>query len=147
MSSVFDAAQCVLDLLKARRALPVTTWKLQKLVDHSQAWAAVWDDQPIFPERIEAWANGPVSPSLYSLHRGEFKISSLTEGDAGKVSKDHKDTIMAVIDFYGDKSAQYLSELAHNERPWKDARKGLSPGERGNHEISVAAMAEYYGGL
>jgi uncharacterized phage-associated protein len=147
MSSVFDAAQCVLGLLKAAAKLPVTTWKLQKLVYYSQAWAAVWDDEPIFPERIEAWANGPVCPALYDLHRGEFKIESLAKGNARRLCKEHKATVEAVVNFYGDKAPQYLSELTHNERPWIDARKGLKPGERGSREISVAAMAEYYGGL
>jgi hypothetical protein len=34
----------------------MTTWKLQKLVYYSQAWHLVWDGEPLFTERIEAWA-------------------------------------------------------------------------------------------
>ena len=37
----------------------MTAMKLQKLVYYSQAWSLVWDDKPLFRERIEAWANGP----------------------------------------------------------------------------------------
>jgi len=40
-----------------------------------------------------------------------------------------------------------LSALTHQEDPWLDARRSLHPGERGNQEITLAAMAEYYGGL
>ena len=29
--------------------------KLQKLVYYSQAWSLVWDDKPLFRDRIEAW--------------------------------------------------------------------------------------------
>jgi uncharacterized phage-associated protein len=54
---------------------------------------------------------------------------------------------MAVLIHYGGKTAHYLSELSHREMPWKEARKGLSPGERGNREIPLDSMAEYYGGL
>lgn len=38
----------------------------------------------------------------------------------------------------------WLSELTHLEEPWKKARKGLSPNERGNNEITLDSMAEYY---
>ncbi len=34
---------------------PMTAMKLQKLVYYSQAWGLVWDEEPLFPERIEAW--------------------------------------------------------------------------------------------
>jgi len=33
------------------------------------------------------------------------------------------------------------------EEPWVKARHGLATGERGNHEISLAAMAKCYGSL
>jgi uncharacterized phage-associated protein len=147
MASVYDAAKFILAALKKDNKLPVTTWKLQKLIYYSQAWASVWDDEPIFPDRIEAWANGPVCPALYETHKGQFKISDISIGDTKAVSKPHRETIVAVIKHYGDKSAQYLSELTHGEEPWKKARRGLKIGERGNCEISVESMAEYYGGL
>jgi len=147
VATVFDAAQYVLELLGKENKLPITTWKLQKLVYYSQAWAAVWDDKCIFQEPIEAWANGPVCPTLYSAHRGQFKVESLDNGDPKNLSKEHKKTVKSVVGYYGDKTAQYLSELTHRERPWIDARAGLSRTERGNNEITVDAMAEYYGGL
>ncbi len=33
----------------------MSSMKLQKLVYYSQAWHLVWDDEPLFPERIQAW--------------------------------------------------------------------------------------------
>ena len=65
MPNVLDVAGCI---LQQRGAM--TTWKLQKLVYYSQAWALVWDDDAIFPEEIEAWANGPVVRKLYNAHQG-----------------------------------------------------------------------------
>ena len=38
---------------------PMTVMKLQKLCYYAQAWSLVWDDRPLFKERLEAWANGP----------------------------------------------------------------------------------------
>jgi len=52
-----------------------------------------------------------------------------------------------VLKFYGDRTAQWLSDLTHRERPWKEARKGLAPGERGNREITHQAMAGYYSSI
>ena len=54
----------------------MSAMKLQKLIYYSQAWSLVWDDEPLFPERIEAWINGPVVPELYERHKGEFKVTA-----------------------------------------------------------------------
>lgn len=48
---------------------------------------------------------------------------------------------------YGDKSAHWLSELTHNEEPWRRAREGLSQRERGSQVITAESMFEYYDGL
>jgi hypothetical protein len=48
---------------------------------------------------------------------------------------------------HGDKPALWLSNLTHQEDPWINARRGLAPGEKGEREITHAAMAEYYGSL
>jgi uncharacterized phage-associated protein len=125
----------------------MSAMKLQKLVYYSQAWALVWDEKSLFKAPIQAWANGPVVPALYEKHRGQFIVKSWPSGDASKVDGEAKETIDSVLSFYGDKSGQWLSELTHMENPWKDARKGLSDETRSNREITLAAMAEYYGGL
>ena len=142
--SVKDVAAYILD-----KCDKLSTWKLQKLCYYSQAWSLVWDDGPLFEERIEAWANGPVVPILYGLHRGQFHISEIDGGDASELDQDQRDTVDAVLEFYGDKEAAWLSALTHKERPWREAREreNLTAGERGNAEILPDIMAEYYGGL
>jgi len=125
----------------------MTTWKLQKLVYYSQAWSLVWDDKPLFQARIEAWANGPVVPVLYSHHRGAYQISHWPNGSRSGLTTKERETVDAVVNFYGPKTSQWLSDLTHLEAPWINARKGLAPGERGNVEITPAAMLEYYSSL
>lgn len=142
MAKVHDVAAYVL-----KRQGPMTTMKLQKLVYYAQAWSLVWDEKPLFRARLEAWAAGPVVPALYRLHRGQFKVSTWPEGDPARLTALERETIDAVLGFYGPKSSHWLSDLTHQERPWRDARRGLGPGERGDREITLAAMAEYYGGL
>ena len=121
--------------------------KLQKLTYYAQAWSLVWDEEPLFPERFEAWANGPVCPDLYNAHRGEFLIVNEPNGDPKKLGADAKGTVKAILQTYGEKSANWLSALTHSEDPWVEAREGLSPGERSNRVITHGAMAEYYGNL
>lgn len=147
MATVYDVARYILRKFGQEERLPVTTWKLQKLVYYSQAWSLIWDDEPLFDSRIEAWANGPVSPDLYKMHRGAFKISDIDVGNPDALTEREKETIDIVFGHYGRKTAQYLSELTHRERPWMEAREGLDPGEAGNTEITQEAMAEYYGSL
>lgn len=130
-----------------RKTGKITAMKLQKLVYYAQAWSLVWDEKPLFQDKIEAWANGPVVPKLYRYHRGEYFLNKWPHGDAAKLDKDQRETINAILKFYGDKSSQWLSDLTHMEDPWKEARKGLGSGERGCAEISHASMAEYYSGL
>jgi uncharacterized phage-associated protein len=144
MTNVFDVAKYILHKHGSMSAM-----KLQKLVYYSQAWSLVWDEEPLFPEKICAWAMGPVVPDLYDQHRGMFSVAQADFQSARRsdVSTVQRETIDIVLSFYGDKPAQWLSDLTHMERPWKDARKGLIVGERSNREITHAAMAEYYGSL
>ena len=143
MATVFDVAAYILD-----KKGEMTALKLQKLVYYSQAWSLVWDEQELFPEKIEAWANGPVVRELYDAHRGMFRVpSGSIPGDQNSLTDKQRETVDAVLRYYGDKSSQWLSDLTHQEDPWRDARVNLAPGERGNAEITHAAMAEYYSSL
>ena len=139
---VFDVAAYILQKMK-----PMTTMKLQKLVYYSQAWSLVWDEEPIFEENIEAWANGPVVRDLFDYHRGMYEISAIPIGNPRLLNDVQQETIDAVLEYYGDKSAQWLIELTHMEDPWIQARKGLPRLERGNKVISLDSMAEYYSSL
>lgn len=140
--SVHDVAAYILEKVGS-----ITTWKLQKLVYYSQAWSLVWDEKPLFKARIEAWANGPVCPELYTEHRGQFRVDRWPRGNAAKLTNEQRDTVDAVLRFYGDKPSQWLSDLTHREVPWKKARGRTPTGERSNAEISLGSMADYYGRL
>ncbi|MEP7220659.1 MAG: type II toxin-antitoxin system antitoxin SocA domain-containing protein [Bacteroidota bacterium] len=125
----------------------ITAMKLQKLIYYSQAWSLVWDEKPLFKERVEAWANGPVVRELYDTHRGRFEVDDWPSGNPDKLGRKQRATVDSVLAFYGSKSGQWLSELTHSEAPWIEARKDIPDGQRGHSEISLAALAEYYGSL
>lgn len=142
--SVFDIAAYIL-----HKVGKMTTMKLHKLLYYAQAWNLVWEEKPLFKEKIEAWANGPVIRELFNFHRGLYEISSLdlTVGNLSKVSNTQGENIDEVLSFYGNKSAQWLIDQTHYELPWRNARKGLLSNERGTTEISLEDMMEYYSSL
>ena len=142
MADVFDVAKYILE-----KQGSMTTMKLQKLVYYSQAWSVVWDEKPLFAEEIQAWASGPVVRELYDEHKGEFQISVLDKGNTDNLKSEEKETIDAVLQAYGDKPAQWLSDLTHMEKPWNEAREGIPIGQNCENAITLASMAEYYSGL
>jgi uncharacterized phage-associated protein len=142
MASVHDVAKYIL-----REKGELDTWKLQKLVYYCQAWHLVWESEPLFPERIEAWANGPVIRALFQEHRQKFKVSSWPQGKISNLKPSERESIDVVLGHYGSKTGMWLRELTHREPPWRTAREGLSPGERSNREITLGALSTYYGSL
>lgn len=144
MANVFDVATYILN-----KRGPMSAMKLQKLVYYAQAWSLVWDDAPLFANRIEAWANGPVVRDLYEVHRGCFTVdpSFFSKCCAGSLTADQTETIDIVLHAYGERSAQWLSDQTHSEEPWQRARDGLDDKERGEREITLDSMAEFYSSL
>lgn len=143
--SVFDAASYILKKLNCS----ISTMKLHKLLYYCQAWSLVWDGKPLFKDKIEAWANGPVVRTLFSFHRGMYDISyfKLGIGDERNLSEEQKETVDGVLKFYGEMTAQALINQTHFEDPWRNARIGLKPDEPGDHEISLESMQVYYSSL
>ena len=144
MTDVFDVAAYIL-----KKGGRMSTMKLQKLVYYSQAWSLVWDEKPLFKEKIRAWAGGPVVVELFKELQGRFEVSELKRGDTKNLNKDERETIDVILEFYGPRSGQWLSNLTHKERPWREARErdGVADGDRGNALITLESMADYYGGL
>ncbi len=140
--NVFDVAAYIVNKLGK-----ISTMKLQKLVYYAQAWSLVWDEQPLFQEKIEAWANGPVVRDLFYFHRGQFSISSIPIGNPDLLNDVQKETVDAVLEFYGNKSAQWLIDLSHQEEPWQEARRGISSTAASHRIISIDSIAEYYSSI
>jgi uncharacterized phage-associated protein len=139
MASAHDVAKYIL----GQRG-EMSTWKLQKLVYYTQAWNLVWAEKPLFQDRIEAWANGPVVPSLYSQHRGQFSVSKWRKGDTEKLTQREKKTIDRVLESYGTLTGHQLVFLTHNEGPWLKAREGVPATEPSRNQITTESMSAFY---
>ena len=144
VATVFEVAKYILE-----KKEKMSTMKLQKLLYYCQAWSLVWEDGPLFPNTIQAWANGPVIPDLFELHKGRYCIDTkfFKTADTDNLTPEEKGTIGGVVEYYGDKSPQWLSDLTHSETPWIEARRGIPDGQRGAAEITLESMAMYYSSL
>jgi uncharacterized phage-associated protein len=142
--NVFDVAKYILE-----QTGQITAWKLQKLVYYSQAWSLAWDDRVLFDDDFEAWANGPVVRALFNEHKGRLNVdtSLFIRGDSSRLDDTAQETIDIVVRDYGKYSGRELSEIAHSERPWKEARKGIPAGEHSENIIDRDTMCDFYLGL
>ena len=141
-SNVFDLALYIL-----RSEGEMTTMRLQKLVYYCQAHALVWDEEPIFYENIEAWANGPVVRELFNAHRGMYRVNQnhfLRKGNVKNISYGHSRTIDVILEAYRNEPTQLLTEETHKEDVFIKARKGLEPLDRGDRVMELADIAFYY---
>ncbi|MFO0639661.1 MAG: DUF4065 domain-containing protein [Polyangiaceae bacterium] len=129
--------------IKAEASCALSRMKLLKLVYYAQAWALAWDGEPLFADRIEAWADGPVVRSLWAKERHGSEVPP----NSSALSAHERDTVRAVLAFYAEFDGDRLSEFTHAERPWVDARDGVPLGTASNAEISVVAMQRYYGAI
>lgn len=144
MANIFDVANYI-----TSQYAELSAMKLQKLMYYAQAWSLVWEEEPLFDSEFEAWANGPVLPTIYARHRGMFKVKPelFSDGSIENLSDTQRDNIDRVLKFYGEKTAQWLSNLTHQESPWLEARGETPVGQPSSNTISISSMHEYYSAL
>ena len=131
MASAGDVAALLMEKLGS-----ASTMQLQKLLYYCQGWHLAWDGVPLFEDRMEAWANGPIVKSIRQKHRGRHLLRRPwpEDGDAGRLDADEKESVEVVLSWYGDWTPSQLALATHRERPWLEARGDLPLGARGNTE-------------
>jgi uncharacterized phage-associated protein len=135
-----DVAAAVIERLG-----PVDPKKLQKLVFYAQAWHLAITNEPLFGDPIEAWRDGPVVRALYRKHRREWQpVAAWLEGDVSRISPNSLAVVDVVCATYGSLNGESLSQLAHSERPWIEARGDRLPDEPSTAPISEQTMGSYY---
>jgi uncharacterized phage-associated protein len=145
MASVCDVAAYI---LRARG--PMTAMKLQKLCYYAYGYHLAWEGIPLFAERFQAWANGPVSPALYRQHRGKYMLDNGgIHGDPAALAPGERESVDLVMEAYGALTAHQLSLMTHREPPWLKARaRGKAgPMERSAAQLRAAEIYEYFDAL
>ncbi|MFH1112280.1 MAG: type II toxin-antitoxin system antitoxin SocA domain-containing protein [Pseudomonadota bacterium] len=123
---------------------PIDHLKLQKLVYYVQAWHLALYDEPLFPEHLEAWVNGPVQPGLYRRFKKWYWEPIEEKPECPDLPESVKDHINEVLNVYGDYPAERLEYNVHREMPWVKARNGVPPLEPCTAVISNQDMMDFF---
>lgn len=145
MAHVQDVAAYIL----AKRGA-MTAMKLQKLCYFCFGYHLAWEGRGLFNEHFEAWANGPVSPALYRLHRGRLTLQpGDIAGNPDALDDDDRESVDLVLEAYGDFTAHQLSQITHNSQPWMAARRraGVRALERSTAVIKEPDIFDYFDAL
>jgi uncharacterized phage-associated protein len=143
----FDVAKWFINATDREAGDDITHLKVQKLIYYAQGWALAYFDAPLFGENIEAWAHGPVAPSVWEQLKRYQWASIPVQKITRKINPKHASLLNAVNDKYGIFSAKKLEAMTHAESPWIKARGGIPDTERCTTPISIAEMKKHFLGL
>lgn len=123
----------------------VSNLKLQKLLYYAQGHYLGRYGRPLFDDAIEAWAHGPVVPSVYHelkiFGNGAIEVDQVVgENFDWDDFKDVEQHLMRVWNTYGEYEAWALRNRTHREAPWKTT---FDEGARGL-VISHRKMQDYF---
>ena len=121
----------------------ITHLKLQKLVYYAEAWFLANFDRSLIEEELQAWAHGPVSPSVYRKYR-DCGWEALPPESQKALPEDVEAFLAEVYREYGQFSAKRLEALTHSESPWKITRGDLPPEAKCTKPIDRLVMRNYY---
>lgn len=113
----------------------MTNMKVQKLLYYAQSLNLALYDEPLFEEEIQAWRYGPVCPSAYRFY-SDFEAKQLPiprKESLSQLPPEKQELLEEIWGCFGHYQAYQLSNMAHEELPWKKARKGL-PSEASSTE-------------
>lgn len=114
--------------------------RLQKLLYYAQGWSLALRKKPLFKERIEAWAHGPVVPGVYP-HFAAYKANAIPaeefDLDEDALSNDERSLCSLGGTHNKQFSATRLREMTHAEPPWREAYSHCIPGEKCQAEITL----------
>lgn len=128
----------------------ITHLKVQKLLYYAQGWHLALHDKPLFSEAIQAWAHGPVCPTVWKRFKDK-NFTPLTEEntiyDGSELKRSELNFLSEVWTVYGQFTAKRLEEMTHSEEPYLNARGNLAEYARSTTVIPQSAMKRYFKSL
>ena len=117
----------------------ISNLKLQKLLYYAQGIYLALSGKKLFSDNLVAWAHGPVVVDVYHEYcsngsRGIEYNESLRPKE--KYSKEERNVLEQVYNYFGQYSAWKLRNMTHEERPWLETPQ--------NHVISPKLIKQYF---
>jgi uncharacterized phage-associated protein len=122
----------------------ITNMRLQRLLYFAQAWHLALEGEPLFPEKIEAWASGPVQPDTYALFSGNGYRPIEAPRPKRRFPKKVDQFLFDLMKAYGTLNAFELELQSQRDQPWKDARGALSDVDDAKPLIKNQVMRSFY---
>lgn len=128
MYSAYAVANAFIERALDGRLRGLTSMKLQKLMFFAQAWHLKVKETPLFEDTFVRGTNGPVLPSIQHqlkmygtrpigqklyIPSGLDDILVWTLPDLPVQAVSCQRLVDAIVDYYGEKSEQTLSDLTH----------------------------------
>lgn len=124
--------------------------KLQKLCYYAQSWNLVFNETVMFDGEFQAWVHGPVNVSLWN-RLSAYGYMDIEKDKFAKERVNFSNEVLSVLNdvwaTYGKFSGYQLELLTHKEKPWIEARKGLTETQPSQNIISRIDMREFYSSL
>jgi uncharacterized phage-associated protein len=119
----------------------VTNMKVQKLLYYTQSLHLAMYNEPLFYDEIQAWQYGPVCPPVYGIYK-MYGANILPKPSNPLLNfLPHIEELLEQIWLYfGKYHAYLLSDMTHDELPWKKARRGLLSDERSSKPVLLEDM-------
>ncbi|MDM1295304.1 DUF4065 domain-containing protein [Sphingobacterium sp. N143] len=151
MYSINAISDYIISACKTDGNQDLSVLKHQKLLYYVQAWYLAFNGKPAFDGKFEAWVHGPVNREIYNLYKdshsiyAELGLVDIKTSDFNKnLDQDIINHLNSVLEVYASLSGSELEELTHREKPWLEARGGISPYQRCTNVLSEETMANYY---
>lgn len=126
----------------------ISNLKMQKLCYFAQGWSLALLGRPLFDDPIEAWALGPLIPSLWRRFKkygwGAIDPHLLRTDPYEELDERERALLEQVWRRYGIFSGSQLAQLSRAEPPWKDVYGDRPFGVRCEEEITQSAMKRYF---
>ena len=125
---------------------PLSHLRLQKLLYYVQGWSLALRKSAMFPERIEAWAHGPVVPTVYhEFSQYKSFVIPPHEWPYTKTLKKLEEKFAAdVWEVYKEYSATSLRKMTHQEDPWIRTRGDIGPADLCTKPITHTVMKKFF---
>ena len=127
----------------------ITPLALQKLLYYAQSFYYALFKENLFEDDCQAWAHGPVFPSVYYKYK-EYGYDPIGcsieayENDVNVFTNKEICFLDAIISCFGCYSGWILSNMTHNEIPWIEARGNLQPNDRSLTTINRKTINDYF---
>jgi uncharacterized phage-associated protein len=136
-----DVARYIL-WFASRRDVPVTNFKLQKLLFFCQGWYLALKGEPLFDGRLEAWPKGGANYESWREYR-QYHASPIDLIPGAAPLDADLVTLDKVLSDYINIDQWMLVKLSHGPS-WEEAREGLPIDAPCKNEIRLDSMAKEF---